>query len=142
MSAANRRKRECDMRWSGLVAIVLVAATQSTDLGPTGPAPRGLGHGLRADCTLYFEFLGRTGAGRSDTFAVDPFGMGYCAGLVRGIVESARSSPIPRICMPTDRTIAEVVWVVVRYLDTHPRTLSESDVVLARVALEAAFPCR
>ena len=97
---------------------------------------------LQQRCQLYFEFLGRTGAGQEDTFNQDPFGMGYCAGLVRGVVIAAQSFMPDRVCVPRGTTIAQVVrrmhpvsW------KQHPQERGELDVELVLRALEDRFRC-
>ncbi len=129
-------------RWIGLLVILLLATTRPTDIGHATQGRVGSGHEIQRDCTLYFEFLGRTGAGREETFDVDPFGMGYCAGLVRGVANSAGGLMAERVCLPDDITAAQAVWVVVQYLREHPDSLYDSDTELVLRALEAAFPCR
>ena len=130
------------LRWTGLLAILLLATTRPTDIGHATQGRVGSGHELEKDCALYFEFLGRTGAGRVETFDVNPFGMGYCAGLVRGVADSAGALMADRICLPRDITAAQAVWVVVEYLRAHPDSLYESDTALVMRALESVFPCR
>ena len=76
-------------KWAGVLVIALLVTTRPTDISHATQGRTGSGHELQRDCGLYFEFLGRTGAGREETFEVDPFGMGYCAGLVRGVADSA-----------------------------------------------------
>ena len=116
----------------------------------TGAAPRtgtdaapqtGTGALLHQRCQLYFEFLGRTGAGREDTFNQDPFGMGYCAGLVRGVTIAAQSFMPDRVCVPTGTTIAQTVHRVIQYLDEHRGERAELDVELVLRALEDRFRC-
>ena len=129
-------------RWLGLIVIVLLAATRSTDIGHATQGRTGSGNELVKDCALYFEFLGRTGAGRAETFDLDPFGMGYCAGLVRGVADSASRLTSDTVCLPDDITAPQGVWVVVQYLSDHPESLYESDTALVLRALQTAFPCR
>lgn len=106
------------------------------------PTPRtGTGTLLHERCQLYFEFLGRTGAGREDTFRQDPFGMGYCAGLVRGVVIAAQSFMPDRVCVPPGTTIAQTVRRVLQYLDQNRRERGELDVELVLRALEDRFRC-
>ncbi len=105
------------------------------------PARTGTGALLHERCQLYFEFLGRTGAGREDTFNEDPFGMGYCAGLVRGVVIAAQSFMPDRICVPPGTTIAQTVHRVIQYLDQNPQERGELDVELVLRALEDRFRC-
>ena len=131
------------MRRSGLLLVILLlATTRPTDVGQTTQGRIGSGHELLKDCSLYFEFLGRTGAGRADTFDQDPFGMGYCAGLVRGVWNSANSFRADVVCLPDTFTAAQAVWMVIQYLNDHPESLYEPDAALVLRALESAFPCR
>ena len=125
----------------GLVLIMLLAATRPTDLGYYAQGRQGSGQELARDCSLYFEFLGRTGAGRQETFDIDPFGMGYCAGLVRGVAESANRLMPGGVCLPEDITAAQAVWVVVRYLHDHPESRHETDTSIVLRALRGAYPC-
>jgi len=87
-------------------------------------------------------FLGRTGAGREDTFELDPFGMGYCAGLVRGVANTAHTHMTDQVCVPEDASSAQAVWAVVQYLNNNPLTLSDQDTELVLRAMQSAFPCR
>lgn len=129
------------LSWSGFLVIALLVATRPTDIGHATQGRTGSGHELQRDCGLYFEFLGRTGAGREETFGVDPFGMGYCAGLVRGVAESAGTLMAGRVCVPNDISSAQAVWVVVQYLRQRQDVLYESDTALVLRALQSAFPC-
>ena len=62
------------MKYAGLLlVIVLLATAQTTDTGFARQGRIGTGGELVQNCQLYFEFLGRTGAGREDTFEIDPF---------------------------------------------------------------------
>ena len=105
------------------------------------PARTGTGALLHERCQLYFEFLGRTGAGREDTFNEDPFGMGYCAGVVRGVIIAAQSFMPDRVCVPPSTTIAQTVHRVIQYLDQNPQEHGELDVELVLRALEDRFRC-
>ena len=125
-------------RWLLALAVVLLLMARSTDVGQLTRGRAGSGHELTRACTLYFEFLGRTGAGRVETFERDPFGMGYCAGLVRGVASSSAET----VCLPAGLTSAQAVWAVVQYLGDHPASLYEADGTLVHRALSAAFPCR
>ena len=129
-------------KWVGVLVIALLVTTRPTDIGHATQGRTGSGHELQRDCGLYFEFLGRTGAGREETFEVDPFGMGYCAGLVRGVADSAGTLMADRVCVPSDITAVRAVWAVVQYLRRHPNVLYESDTALVLRALQSAFPCR
>ncbi len=120
------------------------APTEQQPPAPTEqqpPAPTGTGTLLQERCQLYFEFLGRTGAGREDTFRQDPFGMGYCAGLVRGVVIAAQSFMPDRVCVTPGTTIAQTVHRVIQYLDQNPQERDELDVELVLRALEDRFRC-
>ena len=125
-----------------LLVIVLLATVQTTDTGLARQGRVGSGGELVADCTLYFEFLGRTGAGREETFELDPFGMGYCAGLVRGVADTAHTHLTGQVCVPEDATTPQAVWAVVQYLNNNPLTLSDQDTELVLRAMQSAFPCR
>ena len=129
-------------KWVGVLVIALLVTTRPTDISHATQGRTGSGHELQRDCGLYFEFLGRTGAGREETFEVDPFGMGYCAGLVRGVADSAGTLMADRVCVPSDITAVRAVWAVVQYLRRHQNVLYESDTALVLRALQSAFPCR
>lgn len=131
-----------------LLVVLLLAVTPAragqeqaprAELEP--PVRTGTGALLQERCQLYFEFLGRTGAGREDTFNEDPFGMGYCAGLVRGVVIAAQSFMPDRICVQPGTTIAQTVHRVIQYLDQNPQERGELDVELVLRALEDRFRC-
>jgi hypothetical protein len=124
-----------------LLVIVLLATIQTTDTGLARQGQLGSGDELVQKCTLYFEFLGRTGAGREETFELDPFGMGYCAGLVRGVTDMATHLG-GQVCVPEEATAAQVVWAVVQYPNHNPLTLADQDTELVLRAMQRAFPCR
>ena len=125
-----------------LVAMLLLGAHPVRAAQEQESPPRtGTGVLLQERCQLYFEFLGRTGAGREDTFNQDPFGMGYCAGLVRGVVIAAQSFMPDRVCVPGGTTIVQVVHRVIQYLDQHPQERGEPDVELVLRALEDRCRC-
>ena len=131
------------MKQAGLLlVIVLLATVQTTDTGRARQGRIGTGGELVQNCTLYFEFLGRTGAGREDTFELDPFGMGYCAGLVRGVANTAHTHMTGQVCVPKSASSAQAVWAVVQYLNNNPLTLSDQDTELVLRAMQSAFPCR
>ena len=131
------------MKQAGLLlVIVLLATVQTTDTGRARQGRSGTGGELVQNCTLYFEFLGRTGAGREDTFELDPFGMGYCAGLVRGVANTAHTHMTDQVCVSEDASSAQAVWAVVQYLNNNPLTLSDQDTELVLRAMQSAFPCR
>ena len=131
------------MKYAGLLfVIVLLATAQTTDTGFARQGRIGTGGELVQNCQLYFEFLGRTGAGREDTFEIDPFGMGYCAGLVRGVADTAHTHMTDQVCVPDDASSAQAVWAVVQYLNNNPLTLSNQDSELVLRAMQSAFPCR
>ena len=128
------------MKRTGLLIVILLIATTQ----PSAQARQtetGSGIGLLQTCRLYFEFLGRTGAGQEETFEQDPFGMGYCAGLVRGTANMAVSLMPNRVCLPAGTTAAQAVWVIVQYLEDNPQTLPEPDTELVLRALEGAYRC-
>lgn len=129
------------MKFTGLLLLLLFVAGQASDQGQVRLSGAGSGAQLVQRCQLYFEFLGRTGAGRADTFERDPFGMGYCAGLIRATAALAESLMPDRICLPRTTTGAQAVWAVVQYLEDNPSTLLEQDTELVLRALENAFRC-
>jgi hypothetical protein len=124
-----------------VVLLLLLLALQPVPAGQEPPPQTGRGDLLQQRCQLYFEFLGRTGAGQEDTFNQDPFGMGYCAGLVRGVVIAAQSFMPDRVCVPRGATIAQVVRRVLLYVEEHPQERGELDVELVLRALEDRFRC-
>ena len=131
------------MKRAGLLLVILLIATaQTTDFGQVQQRRTGSGGELMQACSLYFEYLGRTGAGREETFEVDPFGMGYCAGLVRGVARMANTHLTDQVCLPEDVTGTDAVWAVVQYLRNNPLTLSDGDSELVLRAMQSAFPCR
>ena len=131
------------MKRTGLLLVILLVATaQTTDFGQVRQGRTGSGGELMRDCSLYFEFLGRTGAGREEAFERNPFGMGYCAGLVRGVARMAHTHLVNRVCLPDDATGTDAVWAVTQYLRNNPLTLSDADSELVLRAMQSAFPCR
>jgi hypothetical protein len=130
------------MRQTGLLALILLlAAAQPSDVGQARQDNTGSGIQLVQDCRLYFEFLGRTGAGRDESFEINPFGMGYCAGLVRGVVAMAETLMPDRVCVPEGTSSAQAVFVIVRYLEANPLAQPERDTELALRALENTYRC-
>ncbi|MEE2636296.1 MAG: Rap1a/Tai family immunity protein [Acidobacteriota bacterium] len=127
-----------------MTALGLFLALLSTPTITTQPAPSPITSGTRLmeQCQLYFEFLGRTGAGREETFDDDPFGLGYCAGLIRGVAVMAETLMPTRVCLPADTSTANAVWTVIQYLENlEPETLVEPDAELVLRALEDTFRC-
>ena len=124
-----------------LLVLLLLATAQPSDSGLVRQ-PVGAGTHLVRYCRLYFEFLGRTGAGREEAFDRSPFGMGYCAGLVRGVTDVARAQMDDRLCIPDSTSEAEAVWVVVRYLEDNQIAQPERDTDLVLRALENTYRCR
>ena len=124
-----------------MAILLLLAAAPPARAGQDPPPQTGRGALLHQRCRLYFEFIGRTGAGRDDTFNQDPFGMGYCAGLVRGVAVAARAFMPDRICIAPGTTAAQVVHRVIVYLEENPRERDEADAELVLRALEDGFRC-
>ncbi len=120
--------------------ILLLATAQPSDTG-LARQTAGAGTQLVRNCRLYFEFLGRTGAGREEAFDRSPFGMGYCAGLVRGVTDIARAQLTDRLCIPASATEAEAIWTVVRYLEENPIAQPERDSELVLRAMENTYRC-
>lgn len=129
------------MARAGCLLVILLLAVHPARAGQDPPPESGGGALLQQRCRLYFEFIGRTGAGREDTFSRDPFGMGYCAGLVRGVVLAARSFMPGRVCVPRNATVAQVVRRVLVYLEEHPGERDDPDFELVLRALEDRFRC-
>ena len=130
------------MKRAGVFLILLFLATaRPSDTGQTSQDTAGTGTELVQSCRRYFELLGRTGAGREEAIERGPFGMGYCAGLIRATTALAESLMPDRICLPRTTTGAQAVWAVVQYLEDNPSTLLEQDTELVLRALENAFRC-
>ena len=123
------------------VSAILIAVATPRIVGQGDQERTGTGHELKQDCAVYFSFLGRTGAGREETYNEDPFGMGYCAGIIRGVANSANAFHPEIDCRLNDFTFHEAVWAVVRYLDHRPQSLDEQDTVLVLRALQLASIC-
>ena len=125
-----------------ILAFLLLVASPGRMLGTQPSSPEfGSGTALLSSCRLYFEMLGRTGAGREDTLTQDPFGIGYCAGLVRGVVNLAESLMPTRLCVPPGTRIAHAVRAVVQHLEASPWTLDQPDTELVLRAVEDTYPC-
>jgi hypothetical protein len=130
------------MKRAGLLfVILLVASAHPGDTGQASQTTAGSGIQLVQTCRLYFEYLGRTGAGREETLERNPFGMGYCAGLVHGVVDMAETFMPDRVCLPPRSTTAQAVWVVVQYLENNPIALPDEDSELVLRALENTYRC-
>jgi Rap1a immunity proteins len=73
----------------------------------------------------------------------------YCIGFVYGTEEGIESASViitgrPDIniyCMPSNATSQQMALVVTRYLNEHPETLNNPDVVEVIHAFTAAWPC-
>jgi hypothetical protein len=65
------------------------------------------------------------------------FDVGYCAGLIDGLVFGNSD-----VCPPADATHEQGLRVVVKYIDDRPARLHEEFYKLALEALRAAFPCK
>ncbi len=64
-----------------------------------------------------------------------------CAGLVRGVVETAQNIS-NSVCLPDNANIGATVRIVINYLNDSPDRLDERDTLLILRALVGAFPCR
>lgn len=104
-------------------------------------ARSGSGAELLEDCRRYFAFLGRTGAGKEETFQQDPFGLGYCAGLVRGVARSVDDFHPDIECRLDSFSFAGAVRAVVLYLEADPSSLRDPDTVAVLHALQDAGMC-
>ena len=124
-----------------VVALLLLACPGSAPGAQPSTPEFGSGEALLSSCRLFFEMLGRTGAGREDTLGQNPFGIGYCAGLIRGVVTLAKSLMPTRLCVPPGTRVAHAVRAVVQYLETHPWTLDQPDTELVLRAVEDTYPC-
>ena len=128
-----------------LSIVVLLLAGPLSFVAPaeaqTSGGRPGTGRELLDDCRRYFSFLGRTGAGREETFNEDPFGMGYCAGIVRGVANAADAFHPQLECRLHSYTFHHLVRSVVRYLEMRPQTLDEPDTVLVLRALQLEGVC-
>jgi hypothetical protein len=65
------------------------------------------------------------------------FDKGRCAGIVEAIAALAAD-----VCAPSESTLGQTVNVVVKYIDDRPARMHENFMLLAREALQAAWPCR
>ncbi|WP_369412695.1 Rap1a/Tai family immunity protein [Neoroseomonas alba] len=63
----------------------------------------------------------------------------YAQGLCAGKVETVASLVA---CFPPEATVGQMIRVVARYIDERPARLHENFIVLARDALQQAWPCR
>jgi hypothetical protein len=66
----------------------------------------------------------------------DPFGQGYCVGLLEGLDYEGVQ------CRPREVTLGQIVRVVVHYTDSRPARLHEDFRVLAIEAMKSSWPCR
>ena len=65
----------------------------------------------------------------------DQFKAGLCSGIGRATANNFS-------CFPVGVTFGQMVRVVVTYIDARPARLHESFLVLAREALQEAWPCQ
>jgi hypothetical protein len=66
----------------------------------------------------------------------DPYGQGYCVGLLDGLdYEGVK-------CRPRDITKGQLVRVVLTYIDSRPERMHEDFRVLAIEAMKTAWPCK
>jgi hypothetical protein len=66
----------------------------------------------------------------------DPFGQGYCIGLLEGLDYEGVQ------CRPPEVTLGQLVRVVVQYIDGRPARLHEDFRILAIEAMKTAWPCQ
>jgi hypothetical protein len=69
---------------------------------------------------------------------VHVFKMGYCAGVINGIIYMKKSIGV---CQPNGVSAQEATHVVVQYIDKRPERMNENFKLLAVEALQAAWPC-
>jgi hypothetical protein len=79
------------------------------------------------------SFLTRTPSNTMD----DAFLKGRCVGIVDTVAELTGG-----VCHPAGATTGQSVRIVVKYIDDQPARLHETFSVLAREALQAAWPCK
>jgi hypothetical protein len=101
------------------------------------------GNALLDNCKTVLNMGGRTHTVKGK----DAHKMGYCRGLLRGLILSmqyykASSRKDALYCTPDDITSEQAVRVVVKYLEGHPEELHETDAILATKAFMQAFPCK
>jgi hypothetical protein len=66
----------------------------------------------------------------------DPFGQGYCVGLLNGLdYDGVR-------CRPPEIAWGQLVRVVLKYIDIRPERMHEDFRVLAIEAMKTAWPCQ
>jgi Rap1a immunity proteins len=72
-----------------------------------------------------------------DTNNTDAFTRGWCFGIVDALRYADKNS-----CVPDAATGAQLIRVVVQYIDQRPARLHESFKELATEALRATWPCK
>ncbi len=144
---APRRRQGGALRLKRALALGMVAVWTSSSPSlsaqtPSSSAGRtGSGAELLEDCQRYFTFLGRTGAGKEETFDEDPFGIGYCAGLVRGVARSVDDFHPDIECRLDSFTFARAVRAVVLFIEDEPQALTRADTEVVLSALQDAGMC-
>jgi hypothetical protein len=66
---------------------------------------------------------------------------GTWLGFVRGVAYTLDDID-PKVCLPSNGTVGQYAAVVKQYLEQNPAQLHRPAQVLAREALQRAFPCR
>ena len=102
------------------------------------------GNALLDNCKTVLNMGGRTHTVKGKDA---PHKIGYCRGLLRGLILSMQyyrvsSRKDALYCTPDDITSEQAVRVVVKYLEEHPEELHETDAILATKAFMQAFPCK
>jgi Rap1a immunity proteins len=109
-------------------AILIAGATVASEA--FGEADLHSANAVVSGCRFY------DGPTTSQNPRFDPFGQGYCIGLLEGLdYEGLR-------CRPREVTLGQVVRVVLKYVDNRPERMHEDFRVLAIEAMKAAWPCR
>jgi hypothetical protein len=115
------------MRTLVLALVALILA------GPTAP---------RADQEKSANFVLPGCQAFLDAHTTDYALAGFCAGMVTGV--SVMALLDGHACIPSSSTNAQLVRIVIRYVEAHPERMHEPFAVLALQALRAAWPgpCR
>lgn len=110
-----------------LSAVVLIAATVSEAFAE---ADIHSANAVVSGCRLY------DGPTTSHNPRFDPFGQGYCIGLLEGLDYEGVQ------CRPREITLGQLVRVVLTYIDSRPERMHEDFRVLAIEAMKTAWPCK
>lgn len=121
-------RRLCEVKMKNLLVALAIAAF-------TGQARAFSGNELLAEARA--DEKSRV----QDVTLIEAYRSGSWAGFVQGVSWTLNDID-PKVCLPKNSTVGQSAAVVKQYLEQNPAQLHRPAQVLAREALQRAFPCR